>query len=542
MGTLKLKLIIVCFMLSISICTRLSGSDLNPMIKHFFHKGEQYVLSVEHSIGRAGCHVFLTSGKTQKNLSLDFTGENLFPNVQVHGDHFYVTWILSKKHQQQHSHQQRDQQHVYACYYDSYSDTSHGIPRDRTGFHFLSNPYLVFRGSHPRALVFLGKRLDNDNDEVFAYDLKTDRVINVTQTPENEKVFSIIEEHGGFSLRTETIPFFAVYTVRFPGLEVVNVEKQKKEIKAPEIPTTIKAAAYNTIVGFGDSIIYGKMRMVDLPGEYHPELAFLSLIQNTLTGNYGPVDQINLGVPRDTTFKAAERLHDDFTGLEAYFCLIMLGTNDVAQNSFSASSSEETLRWICLQIRDTYGMYPIISTIPPIKYYLPGVQFLQSNTEDLNERIKSMAEETNIPCVDTYTAFLEQPDWEAMLEDIMDEREAAVHPSPAGHEVIANLFLPKILELTPQMPSNIQTFSITPYRRTVEWTENIEFDFSHYTIEFGYHPLSLTRKITTNTSFYTFIIFPSYTQFYSKLYYRIQASDLDGNTSGFTSIQEIELK
>ena len=87
------------------------------MSKHFFHKGEPYVLSVEHAIDRDGCHVFLTGEKTRKNLSLDFPGENLFPHVQVHGDHFYVTWILSGNHH--HSQQQQ----VYACYYDSYSDT-----------------------------------------------------------------------------------------------------------------------------------------------------------------------------------------------------------------------------------------------------------------------------------------------------------------------------------------------------------------------------------------------------------------------------------
>ena len=206
-------------------------------------------------MGRAGCHIFLP-------------GENLFPNIRVHGDHFYVTWILSGNHH--HNQQQHDQPKVYACYYDSYSNTSHMIPRNCDGFHFLSKPYLVFRGSHPQALVFLGKRLDNDDDEVFAYHLETHRLINVTQTPKNEKAFSVIEEHGGFFLRTETIPFHAIYTVDFPGLE-------------------------------------------------------------------------------------------------AYFCLIMLGTNDVAQNLFSASSSEENLRWICLQIRDTCGMYPVISTIPPIK-------------------------------------------------------------------------------------------------------------------------------------------------------------------------------
>ncbi len=546
MSKFKLILIIInCLILTIGSGLYASVVDaevefgVDPFTMCFSHKGIQYLLSVEHSIGSGGCDIFLTSDKARKNLSLDFTGENLFPNVQIHGDHFYVTWILSSNHHHHQQQQQYQQQEIYGCYYDSYSDTSHMIPCD--GFHFLSNPYLVFQGPHPQALVFLGRHLDNDNDEVFAYHLVTHRLFNLTQTPENEKSFIVIEENGGFSLRTETIPFFAVYTVRFPGLDVVNVEKQKKEIEAPGAPTMKTAAAYNTIVGFGDSITYGKMRMHDLPGEYHPELAYLSLIQNTLTENYGPVNTVNLGIPADSTLRAMARLHHDFTDLEAYFCLIMLGTCDVGFNQYSPDSSEENLQWICLQIRDKYGMYPIISTIPPMNHKLGG-QFFKTNTESLNKRIKNMAEELNIPCVDTYAAFFEQPDWEAMLEDIIDDNELGVHPSPAGHEVIANLFLPKILELPPHMPSNIQPFPFNSYRLTIEWSENVEFDFSHYVIEFGFNPDNINRRVETTSCFFSFIKPPFHLSSQSHVYLRIRADDKDGHSSDFSEVVTAEFK
>jgi lysophospholipase L1-like esterase len=530
------QILIIIHCLILTIGSGLLASEVDSFNKSFSHKGIQYLLSIEQSIGMGGCDIFLTGDTARKNLSLHFMGENLFPNVRIHGDHFYVTWILARN---QYNHQQqRYQQHVYPCYYDSYSDTSHIIPWD--GFRFLSNPYLVFRGSHPRALVFLGRRFDNDNgdnnnDEVFAYHLAAHRLINITRTPENEKSFSVIEEHGGFSIRAETIPFDAFYTVRFPGLDVIDGEKYEKEVVVPGVPKTITAAAYNTIVGFGDSITYGKMRMYDLPGEYHPELAYLSLIQDTLTENYGLVNTINLGIPADSTSKAMARLHNDFTDIEAYFCLIMLGTCDVGSNQYSPDSSEENLRWICLQIRDTYGMVPIISTIPPMNHILGG-QFFKTNTENLNERIKEMAEELNIPCVDTYAAFFDQPDWESLLEDIVEGYEVGVHPSPAGHEVIANLFLPEILALPPQMPSDIQGYTINPYRLTIEWSENVEFDFSHYVIEFAFNPDNLNRRVETSSCFFSFIRPPFLSSSQSHIYLRIRAEDKDGYSSDFSEV------
>lgn len=522
-------LIISCFILAIG--SGLFASETDPFNKRFSYRGAQYVISVEPSMGIEGNDIFLTNEKTRKNLSLDFDGENLFPNVRIRGNHFYITWILS-----------RDQQ-VYGCYYNSFTGTSHMIPCE--GFHFLSSPYLVFQGPHPRplAMVFLGRRpgIDNDknNDEVFAYHLETGRLFNLTKTPENEKVFSVIEENRGFSLRTETIPFSAVYTIGYPGLDVVKVEKHQKEIEAVSIPTAVTADAYNTIVAFGDSITWGKIRMNDLVGEHHPDLAYLGLIQSILVENYGTVDTVNLGIPADNTFKAINRLHDDFSGVEAFFCLIMLGTVDVGQNLFSAASTEENLYWICLQIRDNYGMYPVISTIPPMRDK-SGSEFLKTHIEDLNDRIKNMAEEINIPCVDTYAAFFEQPDWEEMLEDIVGNHKVAAHPSPAGHRVIADLFLPKILELPPQTPSNILFSAVSPIRMNVEWRGNYEFDFSHYVIEFAFNPGNLNRRTVTIDSFFSFIRLPFHSFSQSRVYFRIRAKDKADYSSDFSEVVTAE--
>jgi lysophospholipase L1-like esterase len=342
-------------------------------------------------------------------------------------------------------------------------------------------------------------------------------------------------------VHTETIPYDGVYTVRLPGLRVVHVEKQPRESEAVYPPLAVSPAAYNTLVGFGDSITWGKIRMNDLPGEYHPELAYLGVMQTYLAENYRPVNAVNLGVPGETTYAGLRRLDDDFTGLEGYFCMIMFGTNDVGQNSFSSGSSVENLEWICTRIRDKYGMYPVISTIPPMTH-ISGEQYLKENSEELNGKIIEMATDNNIPYVDTYAAFFAEPDWEILVEDIIGSHVVGNHPSPAGHQVIAGLFLNSILLLPPEPPAGFQTMTADAYRLVVQWTGNYEFDFGHYDIEFGYTAANLNRHLETANSFYTFTRPPFQFSTQSYIYFRVRAVDKDGYSSNFTDIMSVEFK
>jgi hypothetical protein len=127
-----------------------------------------------------------------------------------------------------------------------------------------------------------------------------------------------------------------------------------------------------------------------------------------------------------------------------------------------------------------------------------------------------------------------------MLEDIIGQHKVAAHPSPAGHQVIADLFLPKILELPPQTPSNILFSAVNPIRLNVVWTENYEFDFSHYVIEFGFNSENLNRRVETIDSFFSFIRLPFHSFSHSRVYFRIRAADKDGYSSDFSEVVTAE--
>jgi lysophospholipase L1-like esterase len=320
-------------------------------------------------------------------------------------------------------------------------------------------------------------------------------------------------------------------------LEKRTIERGPR-VQVPAVSTP----AQNTILGFGDSITYGVVRMNlnDCEDFYHPELAYLERLKQILTNGYGHVETVNAGISRNTSYNGIDRMHEVFSESGAYFCLVMFGTNDVVVG-YSADVSAENLAFILNTARSTYHMYPVVSTIPPQKDEergLPGVQYFKYQTEALNAAIIDMAKLNNMAYIDTYTAFMEHPDgWEAMLELCKGN-----HPSPLGHEVMAGLFKEKILELPPTTPVDVHETDAAAYTVDIEWTPNEEFDFSHYLIEYGYSAENLNRTVTTSSGHYSFIMFPYYRPVYSKLYFRLQAVDRDGNTGGFTDVQTIMFK
>jgi len=223
-----------------------------------------------------------------------------------------------------------------------------------------------------------------------------------------------------------------------------------------------------------------------------------------------------------------------FAEIEAFFCLVMFGTNDIILG-LDPDASAQDLEYIVTTARDFYRMYPIITTIPPQRRF-SETQYRKDQTEALNARIIEMAIINNVPYIDTYTAFMQHPEgWLTLTEDIKGN-----HPSPLGHQVIAGLFEEKVLELPPAVPENPYESVKSRSSATIEWSANEEFDFSHYFIEFGYSRRSLNRKATTPNNYYRFIPPPLASPFDFKIYFRIQSLDKDGNASQFTAIKEIE--
>jgi lysophospholipase L1-like esterase len=487
--------------------------------------GKLYRVTVQQDGPGTGSDIFLDGpGRDAQNLSFLFPGQNLFPVVTVHepSSRFMVSWMHYRKG------------NVQLCLYDSNTGETRRIALEN--FKSAYPLSVIFYDDIPMMLLFKGN--NSDNTDIFYYHLGSDQVVNITRTPDSEQKVALFDEENRVFIEVETLFHHYRYRIKKKNLAITLTGEKAVEYdwKRHQPGADEETLAINTIVGFGDSITYGTMNMNDLEGDYHPELAYLAQLQEIFAAGYGPTSTINLGYPGDRSIDAIARMDEDFSGIDAFFCLVMLGTNDVVHGEFDVDASAQNLEFIVTTVRTLYHMYPIIATIPPQRHNHPTAQFKKENTEALNARIIEMAIKNQVPYVDTYTAFMEYPEgWVALLEDIKGN-----HPNPQGHRVIADLFKKEILLLPPAKPENIARIDANTFSQTFEWSANEEFDFSHYLIEFGYLPDNLNRKVTTPDTFYTFIIMPLHAAFNARIYFRIQSVDKDGNASDFTSLREVE--
>ena len=503
----------------------ISGGEI-IFTKEYQLRGKVANLEVES--GPFGSDVFLRTG-ISKNLSYHTPGENLFPRMFMNEDDYAVTWINYRKN------------NFKLSYYDSFSE--HGRVIVSGNFEFLSSDtVMAFDEGKPRFVLFRAIK-GTDNEDVFIHDLKTGRTVRVAETGGNENTIIInntdLTGKGSFQLTARTLDNEYIYEIDKSDLHVVlKADHQIVKVIKKKLPA-FTTEELNTIIGFGDSITWGKMRMYDLVDLYHPELTYWAKTSEYFNENYGQTYTVNLGVNRDTSLMGLERMDENLQYEKGYFLLVLFGTNDVVSGSFSSNSTSQNILRILENGRNNYGMFPIVSTVPPQKLYLDGVQFYREQTEQLNEKIKLMASETNFPYIDPYKAFFDQDEgWEAMLEDIKGN-----HPSPAGHQVMADLVIPIILKLIPEAPSNV-TFSPNTGENSfnVSCSVNREFDFGHYRVLFGFSPVLLNREMTVQSNYFTVHLYPFNLSLRRTIYFKFQSVDKDGNASDFTDIYSITLK
>jgi lysophospholipase L1-like esterase len=331
------------------------------------------------------------------------------------------------------------------------------------------------------------------------------------------------------------------------SLAVESITGEEISGKKPGTQEDLTPGAVNSFIAFGDSITWGMMRMNNLPfdpsgGYRHPELAYPQKIKEMLAAEYGEgkISYFNLGVPKHTTYDGVERIDEELAANNARYLLIMMGTNDAWYKSFSLDNSLENLAYI-IDAALSRNMNVVISTIPPRndRFNIPRIA---ANIKALNGGIIDLADEKNINYIDTYTAFMnyDPPDgWKKLMEDrgknYYINGEAGEHPSPIGHQLIAELFVPQITAYPPATPGKITMPQTESNVVNAGWPENYEFDLSHYHIEFGYFPDRLNRTVSSISPGFIFIPPPFFTS-PARVYFRIRAIDDRGNKSGFTPV------
>jgi lysophospholipase L1-like esterase len=493
----------------------LSITKPTALLEEFAFQGQKY--SITANFLPAG-NALILNGLTGKNLSAGLDGENIHLGTRIGSDNFYVFWL-----------NYRDAT-IRLAFYDFQSNCSRVLALD--GFSFIGLPEIIEANDDLQGLVFLGNR--SKNDDIFYYELEKDLLTPLTETPFSEKGFKLLQKDG--RLEIETSSLWANYRYSFDPLrrECVILEKKKLPARQKKGAAT-DPAYYNTYIGFGDSITWGKFE-----GQQHLELCYLTQMKTILAdpGNanyYGSSDSINLGVPGDTTLAGARRIYQDLITNKGLYFLLMLGVNDVINIDLSIDSSLENLGYIIDTAKDA-GRRVIISTLTPSKDTFSQYAYYWKNLYGLSEGIEALAEEKNVASIDPLTAFMDTnpPDgWKALLENVIPGISNGNHPNAEGHRLIATLFADALAAFPPLPPSNILVLNPEDnFKKNVQWDANYESDFSHFAIEFDFEPGPLMHHLTTTDNHFTFTLFP----FLPKLYFRLQTVDRGDHASAFSTV------
>lgn len=464
----------------------------------------------------SGSFVVLSDG-TRETVLGGAGGDNVFPSARVVDGRFHVLWINYQDGR------------AGLGLYESETRTSRVIPL--AGLKFAASPVLVGRAGRPIGVVLLGN--SSNNDDIFFVDFRDNSLVNVSRTSWSEKRFTVERVPAGLLVRTESLKDRARYLLGLDRAAFRLLGREPRRIPSPQrrtvAPDEEDCRPANTYAAFGDSITFGEMRMENLEGEVHPELAYPERVRELLATFFGPSYPVNLGVPGQQTYEGALRVRGDLAGIDGLYFLLMMGTNDCIHGYFSVDSSMESLAYI-IDAAEERGMRVIISTIPPRKDRFGSVPFILKNISAFNLATAALAASKGIGFIDTHRAIMatDPPNgWKALLEDI-----GGNHPSPAGHTVIAGLFANVLTAFPPLDPSNVTNVSTEePTVRRFRWDPGCESDLSCFRVEYGPMPSTLDDVAVTSGNSIVFPGLPSH-----DVYFRVQAVDAAGYRSGFTQI------
>ncbi len=217
----------------------------------------------------------------------------------------------------------------------------------------------------------------------------------------------------------------------------------------------------------GGIVMFGDSTTAPRPGAV--EKVYAQRVAEALQGVASSLTIHNAGVGGNTTADALARMDRDVLAHQPRFVVVQFGINDSAidvwknppaqEPRISPKEFEDNLRKIIARTR-TAGADPILMTANPLcwtaklkeRYGKPPYDVSRSDGFEspalvpYNEIIRNLAAELRVPLVDIHKQF-QQRDTDKLLLDGM-------HPSDAGHEVIAQLLVPVIRELAQSRASS----------------------------------------------------------------------------------------
>lgn len=204
-------------------------------------------------------------------------------------------------------------------------------------------------------------------------------------------------------------------------------------------------------LAFGDSITFG--RCGPAPATCPPYTVRLEeLLRLRYTSQNFQI--ITSGLQGEKTSGGGARLPREVSDLNPEVVLIMEGTNDVTDDSFKLSESEDNLEYMIETSRTRGASVVFIATIPPI---FPGGpnNAARPRVLQLNDEIRDLAARKGAHLVDVYAAL------DADLSKYYSGND--LHPNGEGLRVIGETFFAKIravLDITPAGSSSLTSSRI----------------------------------------------------------------------------------
>jgi lysophospholipase L1-like esterase len=186
----------------------------------------------------------------------------------------------------------------------------------------------------------------------------------------------------------------------------------------------------HTYLAFGDSITAGD-------GSKNGQGYRLPL-EKALRGFFGQATIFNEGWPGTRSNAGASRIGGNLRRYQPAYTLILYGTNDWNECGFTVPCfTIDSLRKIVQKTKSAHSL-PVLATLPPANPEY-GNQSRNNWTSQINELIRSLAEEEEALLVDLEAAFRSQGDLTQLFYD-------HVHPNDRGYAIMADEFFKAITQ------------------------------------------------------------------------------------------------
>ncbi len=201
--------------------------------------------------------------------------------------------------------------------------------------------------------------------------------------------------------------------------------------ESPDRLSNNTQAVPNRHLAFGDSITWGKY---DDPATGQPVGDYPARLEQLLDYHVAPSEVVNDGLPGERTSQGKWRLHGvSLPTYQPQFTEIMEGTNDITHG--------RPYNEIALNLSDMVKYAKKVEGHPLLATLIPRQDGLNRETKTMNDYIADVAAERKVPLVDTWQAFYNYGNWQALYTD-------ALHPNSEGMAVLAATWYEALLANT----------------------------------------------------------------------------------------------